>query len=234
MKPVSKRNFFDENGLPIRKTFQVYQDAKDLLIEDLGKYCSYCEIACPPRAGLSVEHILAKQLIQFSHLINDWNNFLLSCTNCNSVKGVKVVDLAQIHLPHLNNTFLCFRILEGGLLKLNPHLPLSEIGKAQNLMSLLGLERRPGVDNYSANDDRWSNRMEVWNLAHKYLEKYISNNIQIEIICELAKAKGFFSVWMTIFDAFPAVKSELITVFKAERSCFDNSFIPINRNGLLI
>lgn len=61
-----------------------YSFFRPYLIARLGEYCSYCEV--PLGLNLAVEHMLSKTE---SINENDWNNFLLGCTNCNSHKRAK-------------------------------------------------------------------------------------------------------------------------------------------------
>ncbi len=61
-----------------------YSFFRPYLIARLGEYCSYCEV--PLGLNLAVEHMLSKKE---SINENDWNNFLLGCTNCNSHKLAK-------------------------------------------------------------------------------------------------------------------------------------------------
>lgn len=67
--------------------FGHYSDAHPHLVERLGDYCSYCERRLP--ASLAVEHVQPKSHVP--ELETSWDNFLLACTNCNSVKGSKPV-----------------------------------------------------------------------------------------------------------------------------------------------
>jgi len=84
----------DANGQP--KQYSEYQQARPDLISRLGEYCSFCEghIA----ANLAVEHILPKNW--HPQLELSWDNFLIACTNCNSTKGNKDIDLADYYWPH--------------------------------------------------------------------------------------------------------------------------------------
>lgn len=73
----------------------VYAKARRDLITNIGQYCSYCEM--PLGASLAVEHMLPKKWFPLFSV--GWNNFLLACPICNSIKsdnpnlddGVKVI-----------------------------------------------------------------------------------------------------------------------------------------------
>ena len=74
MRPVSR------GAAP--RTYSSYGDAIGDLEDRLGIYCSYCERRLP--VSLAVEHMAPKSLHPDREL--EWKNFLLGCTNCNSVK----------------------------------------------------------------------------------------------------------------------------------------------------
>lgn len=81
MRPV-------ERGLAPR-TYTKYGDAISDLEEHLGLYCSYCERRLP--TSLAIEHIMPKSL--HPGLEVEWTNFLLTCNNCNSVKGKQEITV---------------------------------------------------------------------------------------------------------------------------------------------
>ncbi|MBA2116092.1 HNH endonuclease [Bremerella alba] len=62
---------------------EIYKEAAEDLISELGEYCSYCE--SPITGLLEVEHILSKS--EFPTLSTAWSNFLLACGPCNNCKG---------------------------------------------------------------------------------------------------------------------------------------------------
>lgn len=232
MRPVVKKVFLDAAGNPIKKNFKHWGEAKPALVLNLGSYCSYCEVPSPARAGIDVEHVQYKDDPKYAALIYDWGNFLLGCKNCNPVKRTKDVVFADYHLPHLNNTMLSLRILEGGLVQVNPDLNGEALRRASNLLELVGLDRRPGHRCYSRKDDRWQNRMSAWNLAIRYLEKYREAAADMETLVDLALQNGFFTVWMTVFQGCPEVKRAFIRAFPGTAaSCFDENGAPLNRNG---
>jgi hypothetical protein len=56
-----------------------------------------------------------------------------------------------------------------------------------------------------------------------------------ELVIEVAKSRGFFSVWMTVFENYPEVKKELIQLFPGTAiCCFDSDGKPVNRTGAII
>lgn len=62
-----------------------YQDAKERLTATIGEYCSFCER--PVLSKLDIEHRVPKDV--YADRKFAWENFLLACGNCNSVKGTK-------------------------------------------------------------------------------------------------------------------------------------------------
>ncbi len=109
--------------------------------------------------------------------------------------------------------------------------------KAQALLDLVGLQRHqaPSWDRPALRDKRWEQRDEAWAAAELCREKFEileQADAAKELILAAAKGFGFFSVWMTVFDAYPNVKTELITLFAGTApTCFDASGKALNRAG---
>ena len=218
MRPIQKR------ANP--KNYKEYGDAKTDLVENIGLYCSFCERHYPSD-GITIEHIFCKD--KYPHLHNSWRNFVFACRNCNGCKGTKEVILNEIHLPNLNNTFLSIEYLAGGLLKINPHLPIHEQRKAKNLIALVGLDKRPGHAHFSTKDNRWQDRMNVWDLAKRYLDKYEAKTADEEVIIDLVRTNGFWSIWMTVFQQHVEIRKRLIADFQVAKDCFDANTMPVFR-----
>ena len=65
-----------------------YKGAKNDLLKQLGKYCSYCESRYQDPQNLAIEHRIAKSSYPTEWL--RWDNFILGCNVCNSnYKGEK-------------------------------------------------------------------------------------------------------------------------------------------------
>lgn len=145
MRPV------DKGSAP--RTYSDYREAKGDLSARLGDYCSYCERRV--ETHLAVEHIQP----QSSHIAlqNEWANLLLSCVNCNSVKGKKSVTLDDYFWPDRDNTLRAIQYLEGGMAA--PHIGLAPEDhiRAENTISLTGLDRFPGNSGQEPTpaDQRW-------------------------------------------------------------------------------
>lgn len=226
MRPIIKQTPINEQGNLV--TFSKYGDAKPFLVNQLGDYCSFCE-KHNTRSALHVEHIYPKSKEEYAHLENEWSNFLLACVNCNSVKQTK--DIAQLnpYMPHTDNLICYIEILEGGLIQVRENISEQEREKTIAFINLVGLDRIPS---HLEKDDRWQYRYETYNIAQRKLAKYENQQTDIEDIIHLAQAKGFFSVWFSVFQAYNEVKSALINAFSGTAaSCFDenNHYQPIPR-----
>jgi len=68
-----------------KKVAGAYPTSRSDLITNLGQYCSYCEM--PLATSLAVEHMLPKA--GFPAKSVSWDNFLLACPLCNSLKNDK-------------------------------------------------------------------------------------------------------------------------------------------------
>ncbi|QFT53086.1 HNH endonuclease [Microbulbifer sp. THAF38] len=191
MRPITKSKY-----KPSSYIFDPYSSAKDELISALGSYCSYCE-----RPGyfsaIDVEHIRDKNTYPNRKLL--WRNFLLGCKNCNPIKSTN--SILNMFFPTVHNTFKIFIYDRHGGVSVNQAVLGSEVDeiKAKNLIELVGLDRTPGHPKYSNKDKRWSERKDVYMLAEKYLDKYHHELIDPDTIIDLALAKGFWSIWMSVF-----------------------------------
>ncbi len=236
MRPIQKGECpKDDAGNKIE--YEDYQNARGALIERLGEYCSYCEMHLD--AALAVEHILPKKPRGASTVcqerVIDWDNYLLSCSICNSTKGNNDINLQDYLWPHLDNTFLAFFYSEGGLIMPSDLLPESLKTKARDTLHLTGLDKNPGND-HKYKDRRCMNRKECWEIAQrqkKNLQMKDTNEMR-SCIESLALAKGYWSIWMTIFQDDPDMLCRFINAFKGTASdCFDstNRYKPVSRNG---
>lgn len=123
---------------PIQGDFNTYDDAKPYLISRLGSYCRYCERLIATM--LAVEHIQPKEL--YPAVEGRWENFLLSCVNCNSTKKHRDVTLSEILLPDRDNTSAAFAYTEDGRTIPAPWLPPSLKDGARRTLALTGLDKR--------------------------------------------------------------------------------------------
>lgn len=229
MRPVDRGNVpEDKNQKP--KEYTEYANARGDLIERIGEYCSYCEMELD--TSLAIEHIRPKAL--HSELELKWDNFLLACTNCNSTKGDKDPALNDILWPHLDNTFRAFEYTTEG--RVRPATGLSQVlkKKAEDTIALVGLAAAPNTQ--SASDRRWLNRQEAWReaiLSKADLAESDSPAMRRQII-RTAKAKGYWSIWMSVFSNDQDMVKRLIkeeNFSGTAQNCFDANGLAVARPG---
>lgn len=231
MRPIDRGN--------ASSTYANYQDAKPDLVKRLGTYCSYCERRVT--TNLAIEHILPKdENLPYSHLRNEWTNFLLGCVNCNSAKKTEVVDFDQYVLPDRDNTFMGYVYEETGLVTLNTTLTSQQQDFLQNTINMVAINRYDHI-NWDQNTlftalERFSQRIQAWEQAKEAREDYDNGEVNLRRICREACATGFFSIWMAVFEGVPAVRKALINAFpNTAQDCFDENGNPISprpQNGL--
>ena len=218
MRPIERGEVpVDEDGNP--KEFSKYIDARGDLIERIGEYCCYCEMHLD--ASLAVEHVKPKKHNPGLEL--RWDNFLLGCTNCNSIKGSEDIDLDDYYWPDRDNTALALEYGEGGTVRANPALSPEEQERAERTIKLTGQDRRPGK-NAAATDRRWVNRYTAWNMAVDSLEDLRQADCPAlrRQIARTVQTNGFWSVWMTVFRDDPNMLHRFIEAFpNTSRDCFD-------------
>ncbi|MGL4500209.1 MAG: DUF3134 family protein [Planktothrix sp.] len=241
MRPVDRGSCpTDEGGGP--KKFHPYDKAQKDIINRLGEYCSYCE---RPLSNVAIDHLLPKEW--YPQCKENWDNFLPACPNCNGTKGrymeriwkfqkgeslpnEKTV-LAVYYWPDRHNTASIFQYKEGGLIQINPSLNLSQQQKVQNTLDLTGLQRHDEGNSDklpTEKDRRWFHRREAWDIAVEQLKELQNNNITKKGVIRLAKALGFWSVWMTVFREDPEMLKQLIEAFPGTRKdCFDDLGQPL-------
>ncbi len=201
MRPVVRGDCpHDDQGNEI--SFSEYQQARRELIRRLGEYCSYCEMHLD--ASLAVEHVKPKKPPGAAAALPEreleWGNFLLACTNCNSTKGDTDVALDDYLWPDRDDTFHALQYSVGGVVDAAPG---AQRAKAESLIKLVGLQQQADTDR--ASDRRWLNRREAWDravLAKDRLNRCPCDEMREQIV-ETAQAKGFWSVWMTVFADDP-------------------------------
>lgn len=217
MRPVNK-------GEAPEQVFKKYQDAEPYLEERLGAYCSFCEM--PIIHVPEVEHKEAKSKGGDEMA---WENLLLSCKYCNTRKGTIVIkgDKEKYLWPDEDDTFHVF-LYDEAIPKLNDEY-LQRQGdvhrqKAENLFRLVKLDNIPITP--TIKDRRYAVRNEARNYAldskqgWDKVKKSPDREIYLQIIEKLAKASGFFSVWMEVFRDDMEVKRILISIFKGTKEAY--------------
>lgn len=223
MRPVDKdAKPLNADGTFI--TFNTYQQSRRYLIDMIGEYCSYCERHIS--TSLAVEHIQPKTY--HGNLVLVWSNLLLACTNCNSTKSHTDVILENYYWPDRHNTFEKFCYDVSGLVKVSPKLNPVDAVKAQNTISLVGLDRiQPKVGTREwdeASDRRYEHRLQAYFQANYYSKEY-KNAISedrtkfLSFLIDIAK-KSIWSIWMNAFENFPEVQKALIDNFQGTRRIY--------------
>lgn len=215
------------------KTFNHYQEAKGDLIDRVGEYCSYCERGLP--VCLAVEHVQSKSL--HPELSLEWDNFLLACVNCNSNKFNIDIRLEDYLWPDRDNTFLAFVYKEGGVIAVNDKLDGMQKKCAQNILDLVGLQKRPRISDSKRRDMRWRHRLEAWDTATDSLNDLLGNDTEAlrKCIVRLAEAKGHWSIWMTVFKDDDDMLKRFMERFPGtHKECFDEKGAPIRRKGGIV
>jgi uncharacterized protein (TIGR02646 family) len=238
MRPVQKwapGETAPQTGEVVLAQYHPHGKAATVLMNNLGEYCSYCEVFS---SDLEVEHVVPQK--QDPNRRHDWDNLLLSCRRCNGLdnKGATPVELQDVYLPHLNNTFKIFQYGPFGYVGIHPGLldhPTAK-DKAERLMELVKLDKYQGspryVKGFPARDKRWKHRAEAWTMAEVKRQKFESGEMNAMAVAEFALQRGFFSVWYTVFENHPEAKRELVAAFQGTaRDCFDpnDRWIPVDR-----
>lgn len=227
MRPVDKGSDLGE--------IKPYENAQQPLTERLGEYCSYCErwIA----SGIHVEHKRPKN--EYPETKYEWSNFLLACGNCNSGKGHGQLNLEDYLWPDRDNTYLAFSYDSEGRVLPNATYSESINQKIEKTWKTLGLNRHTdlfisGHQKPSDKDKRWLHRKQAWQNATRKkteLAKYDTQERRADIVV-MAKERGFWSVWMTVFQDDADMRHRLIEAFPGTcASCFNEITQPIQRPG---
>lgn len=234
MRPVNRGEIPANNtGNPL--VFSHYGAARDPLIKRIGDYCSYCE---SPLLAPDVEHIQPKSKIPAKE--KTWDNFLLACTFCNSIKNDKTIDdsnLPDYYWPDCDNTLRAFHYPQELAPLANTALNSAAQQIALNTLELTGLNREPGHPQLSKRDRRWLKRKEAWDKALKaktHLEQQSTEQMREQIL-DTATSTGFWSVWMTVFQDYSDMRQCLINAFQGTSTdCFDGQTQVLPRpNGQL-
>ena len=224
MRPV------DKGAAP--DVYNHYQDASGDLRGRLGDYCSYCERRI--ETNLAVEHIQPKSVVPM--LCADWANFLLACTNCNSIKGDTPISLADYFWPDVDNTLLAFEYVPGGRIGAHPSLMPEVAVKAIATLQLIGLDRYPGNGGRAptTSDQRWLRRQEAWAKAERYRD-ILAGQDTVEVralIVNVATGRGEFSIWWTVFAGDIDMRRRLREAFIGTHGAsFDINENPTPRVG---
>lgn len=215
------------------RVYSNYQDAINDLETRFGRYCSYCERHVP--VNLAVEHVSPKKTDP--NRKNDWSNFLIACTNCNSAKGDTVTNDADFLWPDKDNTMLAIEYIAGGIIRPSQNINQDIKNKAEALIDLVGLDRHPGMPpekQPTDRDKRYADREAIWKLAQLALKQIKKNNDKDtrKYTIITAMRSGFFSIWMSTFKDDKKMRRLLIkTHTGTAKDCFDSKWVLQNRKN---
>jgi uncharacterized protein (TIGR02646 family) len=217
----------DRGNLPLNSTgavivFSEYAEARRYLIDRIGEYCSYCERHIP--ASLAVEHIRPKTHNPSLEL--KWDNLLLACPNCNSTKGHENIILSNYALPNIDNTYDLFQNDASAIVKPKNGLNETDLSKTQNTITLVGLGKKPTTINSKewkiASDRRFEHRLQSYLDAERFALEYSKKTTaaradMLPLLETIVLSKGFWSIWMDAFKAFPEVTAKFRSIFIGTR-----------------
>jgi len=233
MRPVEK----GPGPAPLDPALDVERERSRLrreLRDAIGRYCSYCERAV--QSGIHLEHKQPKDAVPDN--ADAWANLLLACLNCNSSKPKRELHRTAYHWPDECNTAWVFSYGQDGEVHPNPELEDEQVARALRTLELTGLDRGPGHPEHSGLDERWNDRREAWQIAAGQRINLALNpgSVQRDRIEQVARAVGFFSVWMTVFRDDPDMCHRFIAAFPGTAcGCFDENGAPkpsVEREGV--
>ena len=222
MRPVNKGAYIAD--------FRQHGDAKPELIARLGPFCSYCEAPAAAQ-HLDVEHIYSQSAYPGRKL--KWRNYLLACSTCNTYKskylgnGKQPSLFKRILWPHIDNTFRALQYTPDGRVVPAPSVPAGRAPLAQAAIEMAGLMLTQSIAaDYHALGVAYSHikkREEAWEVAERALDAYAENPSarMTDHILDSCRSTGYFSIWMTVFSAHPAVLIRFVDACKAAPTCFD-------------
>jgi hypothetical protein len=201
------------------KVYSSYGDARHDLANIIGYFCSYCEMGT--NNMIEVEHV---HPIHHGGNELSWDNFLLSCKYCNTIKSDNNTNRTNYFWPDIDNTDLLFDYTLGSEI-LETKASLSAIQKisAQNLIDLVGLNRYPGnINQPTEADTRWRLRDEAIVTAKNSFNNWckIRNDstsiYRIPLAEQIAETStiGFYSVWCKVFEGETTVLDEIDKLWK--------------------
>lgn len=219
MRPVERGPCPNDPSTGVRRSFDDYAHARPYLTNQMGDYCSFCEMQLP---AVAVEHIRHKD--GNPTLECEWDNLLLACPSCNSTKGVKVDTVADVLArlwPHQDRTFDVFVYTSGGAVHLAPSNDPMLAARAKLTEEMVGLTRRPGAGLTEeqvrrGSDNRWKKRREAWDMAIAARTTLLETDTAgvRSLVLANARATGFWSVWMTVFRDDVQMQHALCEAFR--------------------
>lgn len=189
-----------------------YGQARHNLADKIGYYCSYCEMGV--NNMIEVEHIVP--LDNGGDELN-WENFLLSCKYCNTVKKARNNDRVGYLWPDRDNTDLVFSYSETNVIEPVGSLSAQLINFANATIDLMGLDRVPGgVNEPTEADTRWIIRQQAWDKAKKSYNNW--GKLPDPVLAHqigITSLDGNYSIWCEVFKNEPDVLIEIDNAYIA-------------------
>lgn len=211
MRPVL-RGPWPTNADGSRKSYAVYGNAKPDLFDRLDAYCSYCERPLKT-AEAEVEHMLPKN--RYPDDESNWENYLLACKACNTKKGNKDTrPLADFVWPDRDSTLACFLYEVDGTVSAAPGLDPQLRTRAQASLDLLDAGFSNQINSFA--DDRYEQRLRalgIIRIAQHSLQEQDSPSVRL-LVLELARATGFWSIWIACFGQDADLRQRLIQAWR--------------------
>ncbi len=203
-----------------------YEKMRQPLRDALGEYCSYCEF--PVAHAAHTQHAIPKD--QFHEWRDRWDNLLISCQWCNSHKPKKIPapETVDDYLwPTRDNTARAFSYAN-----VIPEVSEALTGEVRNKAARL----RGLVQLGHPSDKRAKKRAEAFSLARHYFSRLATSadpDFVRDSIVGMAKAMGFFSVFMEVCRTDPSLRRSLIKEFKGTApDCYHpETTLPVQRPG---
>ncbi len=202
----------DKGAAP--RAYAKYSEARHDLAKRIGYYCSYCEMGT--NNMIEVEHVHPTH-----HGGNelDWENFLLSCKYCNTIKEANNTSRTGYYWPDIDNTDLLYDYtLDNRVIMVKNTLNQTQQDNAGRLITLVGLDRYPGNTNLPTEaDTRWRLRDEIKITAMSSYNRWVQvrnyydspfRKMMVEQIAETSLI-GFYSLWCKIFEGEQDVLNEI-------------------------
>lgn len=198
MRPV------DKGTAP--RVYTNYGAARHDLADRIGYYCSYCEMGV--NNMIEVEHV---HPIANGGNPLDWNNFLLSCKYCNTVKKANNPSRVNYLWPDVDNSDLAFNYSEIDVIQPKPTLNAPLNAYAEATIKMMGLDRKPGgMFEPTLADTRWVIRQQAWDKAKKSYNNWIK--LPDPVFAEqigITSLDGNYSIWCEVFKDVPMVLTEI-------------------------
>jgi hypothetical protein len=244
MRPIDKGPCPQVNGAD--KTVNSYKEWRSDLIDRIGYYCAYCNMALSHQ--LHVEHAVPKNPRpgQATGNLLAWDNMLLACEKCNNAKSNKPSDETIHYLPEYHNGLLAFQatgsLAHSDALVIGPRTGLSPLQQTKALKTIEDFDWQSVDTRGAVVDIRWRKRFDASRevqAARNLLDmakgspSYDADTAG-RLVATMATSTGFFLLWFEEFLNEPYVLKWLIEprLFPGvPRSCFDIvTYEPIPRN----